>query len=187
MKRCNCTLCPSVCARPHQQRLVPFRHGVAADLYTVLADYWMAGLHGLEMVSAIKQLALPLDVKWADGFNKGVDALAVNPLADGSLVLLAYRSDRNGHQHWLTAVGCGGLVKQETFVVDTLLILDPSVDPLPFAVGNGQLKTTRTIDFQRRRMSVVWGYESLEGTEPVRLMSAVALTLRPGPPAKRKR
>lgn len=162
------------------------RYGVAADLYAVLADFWMEGVYALEMVSAIDQLNLPLDVKWADGFDNGVDALAVDALTRGSIVLLAYQSERNRHRHWLTAVGCGGLMDQKTFAVDTLLVLDPSMEPLPFAIGNGQLVTPRTVDFGRRRTSVRWNYESVEGMEPVRLMSAVGLTLRSALPLKLK-
>jgi hypothetical protein len=162
------------------------RYGVAANLYAVLADHWMEGVYALEMVSAIDQLNLPLDVTWADGFNSGVDALAVEALTRGSLVLLAYQSERNRHRHWVTAIGCGGLMDQKTFTVDTLLVLDPSMESLPLAIGNGQLVTPRSIDFKHRRTSVKWNYESAEGTEPVRLMSAVGLTLRSVLPQKRK-
>lgn len=162
------------------------RYGVAAELYKVLASHWMDGVYAPELVNAIEQLNVPLDVGWADGFDSGVDMLAVDALMRGSLVLLAYQSERNRHRHWIMAVGCGGLIDGKTLMVDSLLVLDPSMEPLPFSACNGQLTTSRIIDFQRRRTSVRWNYESVEGVEPVRLMSAISLTLRPTLASKRK-
>lgn len=163
------------------------RYGVAAVLYMVLADHWMDGIYAPELVGAIEKLNLPLDVRWADGFDTGVDALAVDALMRGTLVLIAYQSERDRHRHFVLAVGCGGIMDRQKSVVDTLLVLDPSIEePRPFSVSNGQLKSARLIDFRSRRSSVRWSYESEEGTEPVRLMSAISLTLRPSPPSKRR-
>lgn len=162
------------------------RYGLAADLYTVLADHWMEGIFAAELVGAIEQLRLPLDLKWADGFDSGVDTLAVEALMRGALVLCAYESERNRHRHWVTAVGCGGLADRKTATVDSLLVLDSSMDPLPFSLCNGQLTTSKVIDFRRRKTSVRWIYESVEGAEPVRLMSAISLTVRPSPLSKRR-
>ncbi|RYG22513.1 MAG: hypothetical protein EON93_25050, partial [Burkholderiales bacterium] len=109
------------------------RYGVAAILYTVLADHWMDGIYAPELVGAIEQLNLPLDVKWVDGFDTGVDALTVDALMRGSLVLIAYQSERDRHRHFVLAVGCGGVMDRQRSAVDTLLVLDPSMDPLPFS------------------------------------------------------
>lgn len=162
------------------------RYGVAANLYTVLADHWMDGTWAAEVVTAIERLDLPLVVKWADGFNSGVDAFAVDALQRGLLVMLAYQSEKDRHRHFVVGIGCGGIMEGRAVNVDSLMVLDPSSDDLPFAVGNGALRLVRQVDFSRRKSSVRWRYESLHGAEPVRLMSAISLRLRTDRSSKRR-
>lgn len=161
------------------------RYGHAAGLYAALADHWMDGAYAADVVDAIQQLDLPLAMDWIDGFDRGVDRFAVDALMLGRLVMLAYeRSQHN--RHWVLGIGCGGTVAGRQHQVDTLLTLDPSLDALPFAIGNGQFKTARTVDFESRRTSVRWVYETVEGVESVRLMSAISLAVRPRLPTKRR-
>lgn len=163
------------------------RYGPAAELYAVLADHWMDGVYAAELVEAIQQLDQPIGLDWADGFNGGVDRLTVDSLMQGRLVMLAYESDRNRHRHWLLAIGCGGSVEGRAYTVDCLLTLDPSMDALPFAAGNGHLRLPHPVDFESRKTSVRWLYETVDGAEPVMLMSAISLTLRDAVPSKRRR
>lgn len=161
------------------------RYGHAADLYAALADHWMDGAYAGEVVDAIQQLDLPLAIDWLDGFDRGVDRFAVDALMLGRLVMLAYERSQH-HRHWVLGIGCGGTVAGRQHQIDTLLTLDPSLDALPFAIGNGQFKTARTVDFESRRTSVRWVYETVEGVESVRLMSAISLAVRPRLPTKRR-
>lgn len=162
------------------------RYGRAASLYSVLADYWMEGVFAAEVVAAIDKMDLPITVDWIDGFDKGVDRFAVDALMAGSLVMLAHEAERPRYRHWTLGIGCGGTVENNVHHVTSVLTIDPSLDGRQFAIGNGQFSTTRAVDFKKRRTSVRWVYETVEGAETVRLMSAISIRLRPSPPSKRR-
>ncbi|BEP54062.1 hypothetical protein GmRootV35_43600 [Variovorax sp. V35] len=157
------------------------KYGVAADLFAVLGDSWLEGAYAQDVVDALEAMELPLTVRSADGFDHGVDLFAVESLLKGQLTLIAYESFKDGrYRHFLLGVGCGGHMLGQKFTVDSLLVLDPSADALPFSCCNGMLKIDRPIDFKRRRKSVEWRYESAGHSEPVRLMSAISVVRADG-------
>ncbi|MCY1199125.1 hypothetical protein D9M72_105210 [compost metagenome] len=152
------------------------KYGVAADLFAVLGDSWLEGAYAQDVVDALEALELPLTVRSGDGFDQGVDVFAVESLKKAQLTLIAYESFKDGrYRHFVLGVGSGGHMAGQKFTVDSLLVLDPSADALPFSCCNGMLKIDRPIDFKRRRKSVEWRYESAGHSEPVRLMSAISV------------
>ncbi|RYE45577.1 MAG: hypothetical protein EOP24_19075 [Hyphomicrobiales bacterium] len=162
------------------------KNGVSAALYRALKRSWMEGLYAGELVEVLAGLNLPIAIEWTGGFDSGVDGFAVEALKRGRLVLMAYQSERGrAHRHWVLGVGCAGETSDRQLLVDSLLVLDPSVDELPFAIGNGVLYVPAPMDFGSRFKSINWTYESVDGAENVRLMSAISLTLRPIPSKRR--
>lgn len=151
------------------------KYGVAADLYTALGHSWLEGAYAEDVVDALEEMALPITVRSADGFDRGVDAFAVESLKKAQLTLLAYESARDRHRHFVLGVGCAGRVVDQKLSVDSLLVLDPSADALPFSCCNGVLSIDKPVAFEKRRTSVRWLYASAGQTEPVRLMSAISV------------
>ena len=61
-------------------------------------------------------------------------------------------------------------------VIDTLLVLCPSSDPVPLASHNGRLRTEQAVKFTKSSAATSWQFESMPySSEPVRLMSAISL------------
>lgn len=152
------------------------KYGVAADLYEALGHSWHEGAYAQDVVDALGGMELPITVRWADGFDRGVDAFAVESLKKAQLTMLAYESRKDGrYRHFVLGVGCAGQMVGQKLAVDSLLVLDPSADALPFTCCNGMLSIDRPVVFEKRRTSVQWQYASAGQTEPVRLMSAISL------------
>lgn len=151
------------------------KYGVAAELFDLLGFSWLEGVFADRVVEALESMSLPVTVRWKDGFDNGVDAFAVAALKKGSAVLVAYESLRDRHRHFTLGVGCGGVMEGSSFTVDTLLVLDPSSDAMPYACCNGMLQIGKAVDFARRRSSVIWHYVNSGQSEPVRLMSAISV------------
>lgn len=156
------------------------KYGVAADLYELLGFSWHQGLFADAVVDALEALKLPITVRWTDGFDNGVDAFAVDALKRGTLCLIAYESFKDRHRHFILGVGCAGVMRGAVFEIDSLLVLDPSTDALPFSCCNGMLRIDKPVDFARRQTSVRWRYESAGDAEPVRLMSAISVVRHDG-------
>jgi hypothetical protein len=152
------------------------KYGVAADLYTMLGDSWHEGAYAADVVEALVAMELPITIRWADGFDRGVDAFAVESLKKAQLTLIFYEAvkDRH-HRHVVLGVGCGGHMVGQKLAVDSLLVLDPSDDALPFANCNGILSIDKPVGFDKRRTSVQWRYTTAGQTEPVKLLSAISL------------
>ncbi|MDB5743451.1 MAG: hypothetical protein JWR68_1766 [Polaromonas sp.] len=151
------------------------KHGVAAVLYRTLADSWFEGLHAKPFFDAIQSMTLPILPRLCD-ISKKVDAFAVNALLKGKLVLIAYTSERDGHSHWVLAVGVSGFQIGKTWEVDTLFVLCSSSEPVPLASHNARLNCAQPTDFGKKTASTVWQFESMPySSEPVRLTSAIAL------------
>lgn len=156
------------------------KYGVAADLYTVLGASWHQGAYAEDVVEALEALGLPIVLRWAEGFDRGTDAFAVDSLKKAQLTLLAYESNRDRHRHFVLGVGCAGRMVDQKLAVDSLLVLDPSAEALPFSCCNGVLSVDRAVTFEKRKASVQWLYASAGQIEPVRLMSAVSVVRRAG-------
>lgn len=152
------------------------KYGVAADLYAALGKSWHQGAYACDIVEALEALTLPVSVKWTDGFGRGVDAFAVSSLSKVQLTLIAYESARDRHRHFVLGVGCAGYMLNQRLSVDSLLVLDPSADALPFSCCNGILSVDKAVSFEARRSPVQWQYASGGQTEPVRLMSAISIS-----------
>ncbi|MDP9996466.1 hypothetical protein J2W28_006955 [Variovorax boronicumulans] len=156
------------------------KYGVAADLYEALGHSWHEGAYAQDVVDALEALELPITVRWADGFDRGVDAFAADSLKKAQLTMLAYESAKDRHRHFVLGVGCGGQMVGQKLAVDSLLVLDPSADALPFTCCNGMLSIDKPVAFEKRRTSVQWQYASAGQTEPVRLMSAISIVRHDG-------
>ncbi|MBJ2154583.1 hypothetical protein [Variovorax sp. IB41] len=151
------------------------KYGVAADLYTMLGDSWHEGAYAPDVVEALEAMELPITVRWADGFDRGVDAFAVDSLKRAQLTLISYEAVKDHHRHVVLGVGCGGIAVGQKLTVDSLLVLDPSDDALPFASCNGILSIDKPVTFDKRRASVHWHYTTMGQSEPVKLLSAISL------------
>jgi hypothetical protein len=156
------------------------KYGVAASLYATLGASWHQGAYAEDVVEALEAMALPIIMRWADGFDRGVDAFAVESLKKAQLTLITYESSKDRHRHVVLGVGCSGLMVGQKLAVDSLLVLDPSADSLPFSCCNGMLTTDRRHAFEKRRTSVRWQYASAGHVEPVRLMSAISVLRNDG-------
>ena len=156
------------------------KSGFAAQLHQTLADGWFEGFHAKQLFDAIESMKLPLVARLSDDF-KGVDAFAVKDLLDGKLVLLAYESERNRHRHWVLGVGVSGFQSGKSHpIIDTLLVLCPSSDPVPLASNNAKLCREQATKLSKSSASVSWQFESMPySCEPVRLLSAISLNFVP--------
>ncbi len=154
------------------------RHGLAADIYKLFEGSWKSGIYPEQLVDALQALELPIEVRAAHGFDSGVDQFAADCLKRAELTLLAYESVRDCHRHYLLGVGCGGLVDGQSMRIDSLLVLDPSADSMSMSCCNAALVLDRPVDLTRRKRSVQWRYIGAEGTESVRLMSAISVVRR---------
>ena len=155
------------------------KYGVAADLYELLGHTWLQGVFAAEVVEALEAMELPLRVRWADGFDADTDAFAIESLKRGQLTMMAYESiGSDRHRHFVLGVGCGGVMHGRDLEVDSLLVLDPSIDALPLSCCNAILTMDQTDPLSKRRKSIQWSSASWGACEPVRLMSAISLVPR---------
>lgn len=155
------------------------KYGVAADLYELLGHTWLQGVFAGEVVEALEAMELPLRVRWADGFDADTDAFAIDSLKRCQLTMLAYEaSGSDRHRHFVLGVGCGGTMHGRNLAVDSLLMLDPSIDALPFSCCNAILSIDKANETPKRRKSIQWSYASFGACESVRLMSAISLVPR---------
>lgn len=155
------------------------KYGVAADLYELLGHTWLQGVFATEVVEALEAMELPMRVRWADGFDADTDAFAIDSLKRCQLTMLAYEaSGSDRHRHFVLGVGCGGVMHGRDLAIDSLLVLDPSIDALPFSCCNAILTMDEMIQASKRRKSIQWSYASFGACEPVRLMSAISLVPR---------
>jgi hypothetical protein len=175
-----CLIALGLCRRSAILVMSQRKYGVAADLYEFLGFSWLEGAFAKDVVEALEAMELPIAIDWKDGFDRGVDAFAVESLKKGRLTLLAYESTKNRHRHFVLGIGCGGHMVGQKFTVDSLLVLDPSTDALALSCCNGVLSIDKLVVFERRKSSLEWQYASAGETEPVRLMSAISVVRNDG-------
>ena len=157
------------------------RHGVASDVWRVFQPTFFTGINAPELCEAVRSLELPLrltmrhaeDRKDVEA-HKSVSDFALTSLRQGALVMLAYASLRDRHQHWLLATGVGGLECRRSVDYETIYVLDPSCDPLPLAVYNSTLSRVE----RKGTVHPAWNLDGGGGYfVPVTLVSAIRFDL----------
>ena len=84
--------------------------------------------------------------------------------------MIAYRCLRDRHQHWLLAVGVGGLETRRSVDWDTIFVLDSRIDLVKLATYNSTLTRVQRNDTPHP----AWNLECSAGyVIPVTLLSAV--------------
>lgn len=153
------------------------KFGVASAVWRAFQPTYFTGINAPELCDAVRSLALLLRLTMRHaanrndvGAHRAVSEFALSSLSSGALVMLAYRSLANGHQHWLLATGCGGLEVGRRVANDTIYVLDPSNDTLPLAVFNSVLTRTE----RKGTAHPTWNLECGAGyVVPVTLISAI--------------
>ena len=158
-------------AMPHR------KFGIPSDVWKAFQHTFFAGINAPELRDAVATLALPLRLTMRHAADRSdvaaheaVADFALNSVARGSLLMLAYRSLRDRHQHWMLATGCGGLEFGRRVTYDTLYVLDPSNGTLALAVYNSMLTRTKCTGTAHP----AWNLECGAGyVVPVTLTSAI--------------
>ena len=162
------------------------KSGVAREVFKALEHSYFDGISGSELYDALVPLDLPLKLTLRDAeassdgaAQRKVVRLALTALHEGSLVMIAYRNERPFHQHWVLAVGCGGLQQGSRLKYDTIYVLDPGDETIPLSVYNAVLRRDDT-DSAREH----WLMQARNGAvSKVTLISAIrfdiVLSVRP--------
>ena len=123
------------------------KYGIARDVFKALEHSYFDGISGTELYDALEALDLPLQLTLRDAeepsdiaARRKVVRLTLTALHEGSLVMIAYRNERPFHQHWMLAVGVGGLQHGTRLTQDTIYVLDPGDETIPLAVYNAVLR-----------------------------------------------
>jgi hypothetical protein len=153
------------------------RFGLASKVWRAFQPTFFTGINAPELYDALRSLALPLRLTMRHAANRkdisshrAVSEFALSSLRGGALVMLAYRSLANGHQHWILATGCGGFEVGRRVSYETIYVLDPSNDTLALAVYNSVLTRTE----RKGTAHPAWNLECGAGyVVPVTLISAI--------------
>lgn len=153
------------------------KFGAASAVWRAFQPTYFTGINAPELLEAVRSLELPLRLTMRHaanrkdvGAHRAVAEFTISSLRSGALVMLAYRSLSNGHQHWMLATGCGGLEVGRRVAYDTIYVLDPSNDALALAVYNSVLTRTE----RKGTAHPAWHLECGAGyVVPVTLISAI--------------
>ena len=123
------------------------KYGVVRDVFRALQHTYFDGVTGSELYDALEAIPLPLKLTLRDAEStadiagrRKVEKLALTGLSEGSLVMIAFQSERPDHWHWVLGVGCGGIQNGRQTIYDTIYVLDPGDETIPLAVYNAVLQ-----------------------------------------------
>ena len=155
--------------------------GVAAAVWKALQHTFFTGVNAPELCDAVRSLSLPIRLTMRHvvdrndvAGHRAVADFAMASLRRGALVMIAYRSLRDQHQHWMVGTGIGGLEFGRRVDYDTIFVLDPSTDALSLAVYNSVLSRVQ----RKGTAHPAWNLECGAGyVVPVTLISAIRFDL----------
>lgn len=147
----------------HDLRLLPTsRRKVQKALWHSAKRHYFHGFHPRQLRSVFAPYpAVRVTVKDEEGLKHALEALAETGLAIVNIANL----DLN---HWVLAIGAGGMEQQGRFKPLWLLVLDPGHSALPLAAWNGLLSVKRNPN-QRH------AYDTPEGRNYVAIKTVLAV------------